>query len=88
MCTGTLVGRRTVLTAAHCLTASSYSFELGSRTVAATKAIGHPDFVHLKATLPELPNAGNDWDMNDVAVLILASPVSEVTPIAPPTGSG
>ena len=77
-CTATLIGKRTVLTAGHCVKNNgSTSFKLGGQTYYSSQIIRHPSY-----------GGGNS---NDVAVIILSQPVTSVapTPIAnftPKTG--
>lgn len=69
LCTGTLVGRRTVLTAAHCVQlfgSETPSFQLGSNSYAVVAATTHPDFDFATAA-------------HDLALLTLAA----APPVAP-----
>ncbi len=69
LCTGTLIGQRTVLTAAHCLEgAKSATFTLGQSVYAAAQLIGHPSYDPQAVT-------------NDVALLVLAKSVVGVSPM-------
>ena len=70
-CTGTLIGYKTVLTAAHCIQGASHSFIIQGNTYPAQKTVVHPQYT-----------PSNDWLLNrknDVAVLRL----SQRVPIAP-----
>ena len=80
-CTATLVGSRTVLTAAHCLhDASAYSFVLGEKSYAAAKVIAHPEWTEV-SSLPELPNADWKFSVNDIGVLLLVDQVVGIEPM-------
>jgi hypothetical protein len=80
-CTATLVGSRTVLTAAHCLHDSNpYTFVLGEKTYPAAKVIPHPDWTEVDS-LPELPNADWKFSINDIGVLLLADQVLGIEPM-------
>jgi V8-like Glu-specific endopeptidase len=69
ICTATLVGTKTVLTAAHCVDGvSSATFKVGGKTYSATKAVKHGSYV--KAVL----------NAYDVAVVVLAQQVTGVAP--------
>jgi uncharacterized protein YkwD len=64
-CTGTLIGKRTVLTAGHCVGSSGY-FKVGGQKYYSAKIYRHPSY-----------GGGN---RNDVAVMILKQDVQGVTP--------
>jgi V8-like Glu-specific endopeptidase len=69
ICTATLVGSKTVLTAAHCVDGvSSATFKVGGKTYYATKAAKHGSYV--KGVL----------NAYDVAVVVLAQQVTGVAP--------
>ncbi|MCA9669482.1 MAG: trypsin-like serine protease [Myxococcales bacterium] len=70
LCTATLVGSRTVLTAAHCIEPGPITFEVGGSTHSALSAVKHPGFADVSGKL-----------VNDVAIVRLASTPS-VLPIA------
>lgn len=75
-CSGTLVGSRSVLTAAQCIDGTSASFVLGEKSFAASKITRHPDF--------------KGPGQNDLAVITLGSAVgitpSPVSAAAPTVG--
>ncbi len=67
VCTATLIGKRTVLTAGHCVkTYGSSSIRLGGQTYHSSQIIRHPSY-----------GGGNQ---NDVAVIILSQPVNGIKP--------
>jgi len=69
LCTATLVGQRTVLTAAHCISpGSSHTFNLNGQTFPATSATRHPSYM-------------GEGSSNDIAVVRLANAPS-VAPAA------
>jgi len=71
LCTGTLVGRRTVITAAHCISYGSMRFVAGGASYSAVRAVRHPGY------------SSNSLS-NDIAVLVLDRDVGGIqpTPIA------
>jgi len=75
LCTATLIGKKTVLTAGHCAEGSSYTFIAGGASYKVAQVIAHPSFN--ASTLA-----------NDIAVVILAQ-APALTPIIasskPPT---
>ena len=71
MCTATLVGKKTVLSAAHCVQNKSAAvFKVGGKSYQAAKIIQHPSYSWSKL------------NAYDVAVIILSQPVSGVKPYA------
>lgn len=71
LCTATLIGSKTVLTAAHCVYGvGSATFTVGGQTYSVTKMQAHPSYSN------QILNA------NDVAVVTLAQAVTSVTPLA------
>ena len=66
-CTGTLVGRRTVVTAAHCIKNRPMIFRLPGRTYHAAQARKHPGY-------------DSNSLANDIAVLVLTQDVQGVKP--------
>ncbi len=67
LCTATLVGSKTVLTAAHCIkVGSTHIFHIGGRTYSAAQAIQHPQYDH-------------NTVINDIGLVLLSS----APPIAP-----
>ncbi|MBI5544887.1 MAG: trypsin-like serine protease [Deltaproteobacteria bacterium] len=76
ICTATLIGARTVLCAAHCITqrASAYSFVLGAKAYPAESVIVHPGWD---------AEAAEYEGLNDLSVVLLRSaPQVKPTPIA------
>ena len=67
-CTGTLIGSRTVLTAAHCMSTATSEFQLGN-TIRSGQVIKHP-------------NSHPDSADYDVAIVRLEAPISGVLPAA------
>ncbi len=84
-CGAALIDSQNVLTASHCVFGSSadsmqvlvgtQSLASGGRRIDVTRVTTHPDF--LRAT-----RAANGWLQDDVAVLRLAEPVTDIQPVA------
>ncbi|MFZ5787190.1 MAG: S1 family peptidase [Acidobacteriota bacterium] len=72
-CTGTLVGTRTVLSAAHCIVPDLvYTFELGGKSYPVIRARAHAGYT-----------TEREFDQNDIGVFILGeAPPVDPTPIA------
>jgi hypothetical protein len=65
-CTATLVGKKTLVTASHCIEAGqSYTFQAGGATYSVTRAVRHPQYKESAVN-----NAA--YNANDIAVVILA----------------
>lgn len=76
-CTGTLVGPRTVLTAAHCIFAfgrsGTYSVLFGTRTLQPTRRVD---------VVEQLTAPSYDGFAHDLGLLRLAAPITDVSPLA------
>ncbi len=80
-CTATLIGKKTVLTAGHCIEpGSSYKFQIGGSTYSVASALCHPQYNE------NVVNSGGATAANDIAVVILAQAPS-VTPAAVATSA-
>jgi V8-like Glu-specific endopeptidase len=67
-CSSTLIGRKTLLTAAHCVDELPETFTSGSRTWTVASAVGHPDYT------------GKGVDEPDVAIVHLSAGVTGIRP--------
>ena len=71
ICTATLIGKKTVLTAAHCVQGkSAATFRVGGLTYQVAKITVHPNY------------SSSVLNAYDLAVLVLSQPVSGITPHA------
>jgi hypothetical protein len=76
-CTATLIGSRTILTAAHCVVEpGTFTFKLGETTYPVDNLIPHPQF----QTEVETPGFGK-VNINDIAVAVLREDVKDVSPV-------
>jgi V8-like Glu-specific endopeptidase len=69
LCTGTLVGSKTVLTAAHCVTGGAATFKVGGATYPVASMNAHPSYS------PQVLSA------NDVGIVVLAQAVGGIAPV-------
>jgi uncharacterized protein YkwD len=65
-CSATLIGKRTVLTAGHCVKTSTVTFTVGGAKYSSAKVVRHPSY-----------GGGN---RNDVAIVVLQQAVTTVAP--------
>jgi MYXO-CTERM domain-containing protein len=81
MCTGTLIGTKTVITAGHCFDATAtYAVELGGKSYEVAKALAHPQY----STTGEILVGDTTYQgvaLNDVSILVLKEEVQDVTPM-------
>jgi outer membrane autotransporter protein len=82
-CTGTLVNSRTILTAAHCMLNNNGGYNGGALSVSFspdTRSNINPRVTVSTAILNAYHPSGNDSRSNDIALLSLSTPITNITP--------
>lgn len=80
-CTATLLGPKTALVAAHCITGTApYTFTVGGKSYVVDKLKPHSGWKTVKG-MPDFPTADWTFSIHDIAIMILAEPVTNVKPL-------
>jgi V8-like Glu-specific endopeptidase len=87
-CSGTLISPTVFLTAAHCTAAAAYYQPDAHEAYVTFDAVWDENATLHRGTYYVNPNYGHDsHDLNDVAVIVLDEPITDITPATLPTAN-
>jgi V8-like Glu-specific endopeptidase len=87
-CSGTLISPNVFLTAAHCTAAAAYSQPDAHEAYVTFDPVWDENATLHRGTYVVNPNYGHDnHDLNDVAVIVLDEPITDITPASLPAAN-